>query len=249
VVFKFPRSGGGIDIYSSEIAALNLVETLPGEVRTQRLRSRDPYGQYVSYYGLEGVQLVSLYDTLDSAEKQHIGRKIGMFLSQLHELDLDGVQQITADDEVAEFQEKYHLLQPEIEEAFTPEERSLIAKLFMEIMPAEVAALGEDSCLSHGDLTPENIIIGSDGSVGVIDFSNVGYYDRSRDFIDIGDDTVRDAALEAYGADDLLRRKIAIRKIAQTAIDWAYYIHKHDVRGVARTIDQLRLGIQQLFHN
>jgi aminoglycoside phosphotransferase (APT) family kinase protein len=217
--YKFSRSPEVRQGYAREIAALGLLGSIESDVVTQQFRHLDTENRYFSYRGILGTQLSELLETLDPNEKERIGNQIGSFLQQLHTLQMDGAPIVTPTDEIEEYKDKYRLLQPTLATEFSREEQSRIATLFMELMPAEITRLGGVICLSHGDLGSYNVIIGKDGTVGVIDFGNIGYYDQSKDFIDFGDDTVLGAAFEAYGDSPLLQAKTAIRMLALPAID------------------------------
>ena len=248
-VYKFPRSPEVMQGYAKEIAALVLLGTVETNVITQQFKRFDPSNRYFSYQGIIGTQLSELLESLEVDEKERIGGQIGSFLKQFHGLDMDNVPTVTATDEVEEYKDKYRLSLPVIKSEFSPEEQSTIAALFLELLPAEMARLGDDIRLCHGDLGSYNIIIGEDGSVGIIDFGNVGYYDQSKDFIDFGDNAILNAAFEAYGDTALLRAKTAIRMAALPAIDLVYYTSKKDNQGINATVGKLRSSLRSLPNN
>lgn len=245
-VYKFPRSPEVIEAYGREIAALVMLGTVEGAVATQRFRQLDPGNRYFSYHGLVGTQLSELLPSLPEDEKTRIGGRLGSFLRQLHELELADVPVVTPGDEVAEYQDKYRLALPVIEAELSEKEQQETASLFLEVLPSEMTCLGSEMRLCHGDLGSYNVIVGKDGNVGIIDFGNIGYYDQSKDFIDFWDDTVLNAAFEAYGDSLSLRAKTAIRIAALPAIDIVYYMNKKDSEGVATTVDRLRVVLQGL---
>ncbi|MDO8591972.1 MAG: aminoglycoside phosphotransferase family protein [bacterium] len=247
IVYKFPRSPYVMQGYSREIATLRMLEdTTSSKVTTQRFRSLDPGNRYFSYRGVVGTQLSELMGSMEADEKQRIGTTVGLFLRELHALVLDGAPVVTADDEIKEYQTKYRLAMPVIESHFSTDEQLRIAKFFLDQMPAEIESLGSESRLCHGDLGSYNIVIGEDGTTGIIDFGNVGYYDQSKDFIDFGDDVVLLAALEAYGDSELLRAKVVVRTIALSVIDLVYYMSKKDNEGLMSTVERLRALLQSL---
>ncbi len=249
-VYKFPRSPHVMQGYSIEIAALRMLEDIDNEVVTQRFKALDPENRYFSYKGIVGTQLSELLGSLDPEDKKRIGNTVGSFLKELHALDLCGAPVVTTDDEVKEYQSKYRLALPIIESSFSADEQSRIARFFLDLMPAEMERLGNELRSCHGDLESYNIVIGSDGTIGIIDFGNIGYYDQSKDFIDFGDDVVLQAALEAYGDSPLLRAKAAVRIMALPAIDLVYYMSKKDNQGIMLTIERLRallLGLPDRF--
>jgi aminoglycoside phosphotransferase len=240
IVYKFPRSAEVMAGYEREIAALNLFASQSLPMATQRFRSLDPNGPYFSYYGLVGRQLTALLPEADRSAKYDFGRQIGHFLSRLHALELPSAPVVAVRDEVREYQDKYQLATPMINEYYVPREQKKVAEFFYEEMPDRMTMLGSQSKLSHGDLGLYNVIVDDEDSLGVIDFGNIGYYDQSKDFIDFGDADVLSGALEVYGDSQILREKIAVRTIAMQAIELVYYRSKHDEQGVQHAIDDLR---------
>ena len=239
VVYKFPRSDQVSDDYHKEIAALVLLNNVDCPVATQRFKSYGPNGSF-SYYGLVGTQLSVKLPELDRDQKRAVGSALGRFISCIQGLGLADVPHVTAHQEAVEYAEKYALAKPVISSVFSAKDQTTIATFFMEQMPSEVARLGEDLRLCHGDLGSYNVILDDRDAPGIIDFGNVGYYDTSKDFIDLGDHDVLEGALAAYGSDDTLRQKVAIRAIALQAVDIVYYMAKKDSVGVGQTADRLR---------
>jgi hypothetical protein len=76
--------------------------------------------------------------------------------------------------------------------------------------------------------------------LGVVDFGDAGYYDRSKDFVGLEHADLLDAALCVYGDDSVLREKIAARQVALPVIELPFYIGKHDDAGLRRTLTRLR---------
>jgi aminoglycoside phosphotransferase (APT) family kinase protein len=238
-VFKFPRSTEVTNDYGREIAALLLLDTVECPLPTQRFRATGPSGGF-SYHGLVGTQLSEQLDVLSLEDKTAIGSQIGSFLTHMHGLELPDVPRVTIGQEVQEYQAKYQLALPVIETLFTDSEQASVAKFFWDQLPAEVERLDATIKLCHGDLGSYNVVVTADGTPGIIDFGNVGYYDTSKDFIDFGDAAVLEAALASYGDNPVLRAKISVRTIALQAIDLVYYMSKKDRIGVDKTADKLR---------
>jgi hypothetical protein len=89
-------------------------------------------------------------------------------------------------------------------------------------------------------LTDNNIFLGQDGQVGVIDFGDVAYADVSRDFIDFPDDEMLFAALESYGADDLLTQKVAFRRKIVPIMGLVFYEVKGEFDNIEKNIAKIR---------
>ena len=239
VVYKFPRSEQVSADYHREIATLMLLDRVDCPVATQRFKSHGPNSSF-SYFGLVGTQLSVKLPELGRDQKRAIGSALGRFVGYIQRFELADVPHISALQEVAEYTEKYAIAKPVIASVFSAKDQSTIATFFMEQVPSDAIRLGEDLRLCHGDLGSYNVILDERDAPGVIDFGNVGYYDTSKDFIDLGDRDVLEGALAAYGSDDALRQKISVRAIALQAIDIVYYMAKKDSDGIRHTTDRLR---------
>jgi aminoglycoside 2''-phosphotransferase len=248
ICYKFPRSAEVMAGYDKEIKALNMVNALNVGIKTQRFKSLDPNGRYFSYYGLIGTQLSEMLPSIDISEKQRIGSKIGAFLKVLHSSELEGAPVVTVTDEAQEYAAKYELARPLLETTFTASQQATIAEFFYDRMPDEMHRLGGEIRLCHGDLGSYNIIIDNAGVPGVIDFGNLGYYERSKDFIDFGDDDLLEAVYAAYGDSALLRAKAKVRMLALPAIDLVYYMGKNDTHGIDVTMARLRDSLDAMRH-
>ena len=240
IVYKFPRSPEVLGDYEREMAALALLASTDTPLPVQRVRAGGPGVPYLSMHGLVGPQLSERLATLDDCAKADIGVQLGGFLRHLHGLDMPNAPEETLDSEVREYQAKYQLATQILEEQFTKSERSTAADFFLEELPAKVRQLGLARRLCHGDLGSYNIVLTADGTPGIIDFGNIGYYDQSKDFIDFNDATVLNASLESYGSNTVLQEKITLRMIALQAIDLVYYMTKKDKASVAQTADKLK---------
>jgi aminoglycoside phosphotransferase (APT) family kinase protein len=240
VVYKFPRSPAVAADYIREIAALSLMASCPSPVATQRFRSIGGNGQYFSYHGLVGNQLSMLLPEADEKSRYEYGTQIGGFLTYIHSLELPEAPIISIDDEIREYQTKYKLAESTVAEHYSQSEQRKVTEFFFDQMPDCIDALGSETRLCHGDLGLYNVMVDANGSLGVIDFGNIGYYDQSKDFIDLGDEQVLNGALEIYGDSPALRAKVKVRKIAMQAIELVYYRAKRDESGVLHAIHDLR---------
>lgn len=84
------------------------------------------------------------------------------------------------------------------------------------------------------------MIVADDGGLGIIDFGDVGYYDRSKDFVGIQEPDIFAAALDAYGRSENLERKIALRRKMWCVIQLTACIGKGDDQAAAEKLTQLR---------
>jgi aminoglycoside phosphotransferase (APT) family kinase protein len=222
-IFKFPRTERTKHQYKDEIPALRLVSQIKADVGLPTLLWEHPNNDYLGYKGVPGVSVDTIATALDANQKQVIGKCLGDFLVKLHKLDLPGARTMTIEDEIKQFQQNYTDRQPEIHKVFSSDEYEKLRTFMFDTMPARLTELGGDTVLCHGDLGYWNIIYGPGDTIGVIDFGDIGYYDRSKDFIGLEDEEALDAALAVYGDSHLLRQKIAVRQTALRIMDVPYY--------------------------
>jgi aminoglycoside phosphotransferase (APT) family kinase protein len=239
-VVKFPRKAEVKKEYEQEIKILGLLERVNSHVQIPKIRWTHPQNNYIGYEGIIGHITLDQAGPLDLATKKRIGQDLGTFLRQLHSLDLSGGLGMTVQREIEQFQTKYHLGLPSIAQHFTPEVQDRLKQLVQIDMPNELRRLGADRVVCHGDLGYWNIILTADRSIGIIDFGDVGYYDKSKDFIGLEDAEMLDAALTVYGDNQALREKIAVRQKVLPLLDLAYYTEQHDQKGIVKTLGKLK---------
>jgi len=231
-VFKFPRTPEITDQYQHEIAALRLLETVDTSVQTPKLRWEGPDRSYYGYEGIVGDPLGARMRVLDESAKQDVGMALGSFLKTLHGLELPDAPRHDLDDKVRKYREKFDMAKPALERAFTPSEQARLEEFFTGELPIELQRLGGEIRLCHGDLGPWNIIVTPTEEVGVIDFGDVAYEDPCVDFSGFGDNSILQAAFDAYGADSWLREKTILRLRALPILDIPFYLGKHDAAGL-----------------
>jgi aminoglycoside phosphotransferase (APT) family kinase protein len=242
LVVKFARDHITKRQFEHEVAALRLLEAagVTGALLPRVVWESDD-GNAFAYRGLVGSSLQQAQD-LGGEQLRAIGAGIGVFLAQLHALDLEGARRWSIDDEVSEYEHKVELSLPTFREFFTAAEvgrvRAFIDDELIVGLRGEVVPLR----LGHGDLGPWNVIV-AHGGAGVVDFGDVGYWDPAKDFSGRLDATIVDAAFVAYGADDALRRRAALRARALPILDIPFYVGKGDRAGLQTRIDEIRADI------
>jgi aminoglycoside phosphotransferase (APT) family kinase protein len=239
-VFKFPRSEIVRKAYQQEIAGYKLAGQIKSAILVPEVRWEHPNNDYFGYEGIVGNTLEDQFHNLSEERKIEIGKDLGTFLKQLHDLKLEGIPTMTLEEEIAEFQEKYRIGLPELKRNFTETQQSQIERLVFEIYPKKVLGLKMDQALCHGDLGYWNIIYGKNDQVGIIDFGDLGYYDRSKDFIGVNEQKMLDAVLSQYGDNEILREKIGLRKKILAILDLPYFIGKNNQEGIQKTIMRIR---------
>lgn len=244
-VIKFPRSEVVKKEYEQEIKILRLLEQIHSEVQVPKLRWTHPGNEYMGYEGIVGQAFDQVAKNTDIEIKKNIGRAIGTFLKHLHNLPFKGTRILNIEAEIKEFQYKYGLAQSVITRDFSEQEQAKLKHLIEMEMPNTLRKLGEDMAVCHGDLGYWNMVLKADGSIGVIDFGDIGHYDRSKDFIGFEDSEALDEALQVYGDSELLRQKIAIRQKVLAILDLPFFIGKEDEDGIRRTVGKIRAGLSK----
>jgi len=239
-VVKFPRREEVKKEYEQEIKIYKLLEQIVTELQTPKLRWTSPNNDYLGYDGIKGVEFDQVVQNTDIPTKKQIGRSIGNFLKQLHQLTLEDAHIMTVEDEIKQFQAKYAASASVIVSQFTASQQAKLDHFINQSMPTEMRDLGSDPSLCHGDLGQWNMILKDDGHIGLIDFGDVGYYDRSKDFCGLEDPAMLDTALSIYGDDEQLRQKIAIRKQAIPFIDLEYFVKKSDTVNTDKTVEKIK---------
>lgn len=240
--FKFPRSEKIQSGYKYEIAAIKFIADLETDLIAQKILWEHPDNAYFGYEGVQGTAVAEIVDSLQPAQKQLIGKILGDFLKQFHKLKLPGARTMTVKDESEQIQRWYENSLDVIRQYFTDEEQKRLHQLVYEIWPSKLAELGSEPVLSHGDLHLENILYGHNGTVGIIDFGDVAYYDRSKDFLELeNDNIVFEAVLKAYGYNDpRLMQKVAVRQEMIQIINLGFHAGKEDTRNIKLTVEKIR---------
>lgn len=239
--FKFPRSERVQKGYQYEVAALKHLASLDTGIHVQNILWEHPEDAYFGYEGVQGMPLSEAVEGLDHQQKEVIGTSIGIFLQKLHTLELPGARTVSLSDEDAQIRRWYEDALPTIQAVFTDVEQRALHALVYETWPARLESLGRDPVLCHGDLHFENILHQTNGQLGIIDFGDVGYFDRSRDLIDLHDPTVSQAAFAAYGkSDENFMHKIQLRHEMIQIVSLGFYAGKGDEDGIERAAVRIR---------
>jgi len=110
-------------------------------------------------------------------------------------------------------------------------------------MPAIVLKLGSDSVLCHGDLGYYNLILSNQNKVGAFDFGDVGYYDKSKDFLGLDEKELLNSTLSVYGDVNILRQKIAVRQKVLPLLELTYFIENNIKQMTDMTLEKLRVAL------
>ena len=238
IVFKFPRNELSRIEYAREVETLKLLRQQQFNVLVPTLNWSTQNNDYICLFGIEGKLLSKdVISQLSEEERIKIGTDLGLFLKQLHSLKPEKeTYTMTVDEEITEHQEKYLMSLPVLKTYFNTEQLAIIEDLFMKEAPIIMSDLGEDLVFSHGDLGYYNIILSENHKIGVIDFGDAGFHDRSLDFVGMEDQIIKETAIITYGDDEILRKKIDIRQKTLPILEILFYDGKNDKAGVERCI-------------
>lgn len=209
IVFKF-KKWPEIS-YQNEIKALRFIDSLSLNVKTQKVNWVSKEDNYLGVYGVIGKSLEDLEIPKDKYEDY--GKQIGAFLKTLHDTNPKDANTLTVEQEISIWQKKYERSKDIIKEYFSGQDIKKMDEFVYSTLPTELRALGETLVFSHGDIRLANIFADTEGKIGIIDFSEAAYQDEAADFMDLEDDELREEILKTYEADDILRQKVALRRI------------------------------------
>ena len=205
-VVKFPKHEE--TSYEDEARFLHLLNAAAFPVNMQKVKWLSGDRRCIAVYGVKGTPLTKT-GNLTVQQKKSIGGQIAAFLKLLHSLDTDfGGQTLEA--ELFEYQKMYRDCADFYERHFTLDERRVLDVLMHVYLPSARKDLGEKLVFCHADIWEPNILLDSNGRVGVIDCGNAGYYDEAADF-GMEDGVLRGFILDHYGAGEALRKKVELK--------------------------------------
>ncbi|MGM0601155.1 MAG: aminoglycoside phosphotransferase family protein [Candidatus Rifleibacteriota bacterium] len=235
-VAKFPRYEQVKKEYVFEAGAYELVGDNT-DIDTPKMVEVGKDYSFIAYQGIVGKTLNKIADLSDT-DKARIGAAIGSFLRKFHRFSVSGCNSQTVEDEINECTEKFEMGRSEIARRSDTAQLRIIERFVHTGLPSALTKLGTRMVFSHGDLGYWNMIYQSNGRTGIIDFGDVGYYDESRDFVGLSDETVFNSAISAYGLSNNLVKKAAIRKLVLPIVELPFHIGKNDAAGVSTTIER-----------
>lgn len=234
IVFKFKKSPEVK--YEPEIKALEFINSLNLGINTQKVGWISPDDSYLGIYGVVGQSL----DSLSNPDYQSIGTQLASVLRKLHQVHPENAEVFTLDKELAAWQERYQKSHESLTDYFSEEEIARFDKFVFETIPTRLKELGENIVYSHGDLGDGNIFVDSEGKVGIIDFSEMCYFDEAGDFMDVSSEKLRTEMLDAYGADDTLREKVRLRVLVRPFIVFGDYVRRGDTGQVKQLVAKMK---------
>ena len=135
-----------------------------------------PYGAIVEE-GIFGSELRNKIGDLNEKDKFVIGRSLGLFLKELHNIPASGDIDEEVKINLAKYDRSINLLKE-----YLPQN---IIDILTDIKEDYETLIKErDFCITHGDLNAGNIMINDDNTLsGIIDFGNMEYYIPEVEFV------------------------------------------------------------------
>ena len=204
IVFKF-KKWPEIS-YKNETKVLNAISSLDLGVPLQKVGWISDTDEYLGLYGIVG-------QTIKPNPKGY-GEQIGKFLKRLHTVDINCDRTVSLENEFTVWKDRFSRSKDVLARYFSEAEIKKMEEFVTVTVPSSLSQLGEKLVFSHGDFCLGNIFADDNGKIGIIDFSEAGFYDEAADFMDMEDDELCAKILDVYGADDILREKVKIRRFA-----------------------------------
>jgi aminoglycoside 2''-phosphotransferase len=201
IVFRVARHARAAAGHARELALLpQLGGRLPVAVPEPQWRAEPgpdfPHGA-IGYRKLTGEPLAA-----DGATPQ-LAEDVAGFLRSLH-----GLRDVAAERQQLDLDVLHDETMTALEAALTQSELEVVARLWDDVRADEGRGSFEPA-LRHGDFWYENLLAEDGRLVGVLDWGGAGYADPAEDFATLRHlgGAFAEAVLEAYGADEALRRR------------------------------------------
>jgi len=243
-VFKFLKNKKYKEELEHEINILKLIQKHEFCVCIPSISIVGEGNTYIGCRGITGKSMTTkIISEFSEEQKRKIGAQIGLFLKKLHLIEYKGKSPSTENSIMEWFQESFSKRKRTLKKYFNEKELGFIEKLVASL-PQRSAKLGIEEVFCHGDLGYNNILLTNDLEVGVIDFGDAGNLDKSYDFIGIEDDVILDSAIIAYGDDDVLREKVAIRRQLLPLMEMLFLIDRKEKEEIRKHINTIRNNIK-----
>lgn len=246
-VFKFLKREKYQEELEHEISILEFIKKYEFNVNVPFIKWKGENNVYMGFCGMIGKSMTTeTINKLSKEQKRKIGSQIGLFLKKLHSIDYKGKSPNNENSIIEWFQESFSKRKRTLKKYFNEKELGSIEALVTSL-PQKSVNLGIEQVFCHGDLGYNNILLTADFKVGIIDFGDAGNLDKSYDFIGIEDDVILDTALLAYGDNDILREKIAIRRQLLPLMEMLFLIDQKEKEEVEKCASKMRINLKYPF--
>jgi len=243
-VFKFLKNKQYQEEFKHEINILMLIKEHKFNVQIPLISKLGVDNAYIVFDGLVGKSMTKeLVDKLTEEQRRNIGTQIGLFLKTLHKINYKGKSPNSESDMIEWLQNSFNKRKYTLKRYFSENEFVTIESL-VAAFPQKSQEFGIEQVFCHGDLGYNNILLNDNFDVGVIDFGDAGYNDISYDFVGLEDDDMLDAAILAYDGDEILRKKVEIRRKLLPLMEMLFLIDKKDKEGVRQCVERMRVRLK-----
>jgi tRNA A-37 threonylcarbamoyl transferase component Bud32 len=240
LVFKFIKSEKYQDELEHETNILRLIKSYEFNVNIPLISWIGEDNEFIGFQGVKGKSLTTeIVNGLSNEEKRRVGTQIGIFLKRLHAIGYKGKSPNSEKDIIEWLLESFYKRKPNLKQYFYENELESIEK-YVANFPEKSAKYGIEEVFCHGDLGYNNIVISNNLEVGIIDFGDAGNLDKSYDFIGLEDDVLLEAAISAYGGDNILSKKIAIRRQLSPLMEMLFLMERKETEEIEKRAVKIR---------
>jgi aminoglycoside 2''-phosphotransferase len=185
-VFRFPLVDAARETLRKEISLLPGVRTaLTAEVpRFEYVGGAPESPVFVGYRKLRGDALTNQeFEELDPARQERVLEQLATFLRELHAYPVEQARAAGVREELFNggYSTQQRVLLDRIRPQLSAEEATRLEQAFTAYEDSEHCRTASTSFV-HGDLKPAHVMIGTDGSVGIIDWGDANIGDPDFDF-------------------------------------------------------------------
>lgn len=195
--------------YENEAKILHLLKNEELGIKIQTVGWDGELSHYIGLYGINGRPINEI--SLNKTEEELVADKIAKFLTKIRSLSFSNLPSCSLPDEIKIWHERFLRSLPILSQYFKEREIEIIKEYVLSTAPKKLQKLGEKLVFSHGDLWENNIFL-NQNEVGIIDFSDGGYYDEGAEFMYLESDALCEKILDKIDADEVLREKVKIRR-------------------------------------
>ncbi len=243
-VFKFVKDEEYQSEFDHEIKILKLLQGYKFNVKIPSITWIGKNNSYIGFTGIMGNSIsTEIINDLNEEQKTILGTQVGKFLKILHSVKYEGDSPNSENFIIEWFIDSFHTKKQSLQRYFSKDELEIITKLVTSF-PEKSAYHGIEQVFCHGDLGYNNIILSENLEMGIIDFGDAGYLDKSYDFAGLEDDIMLRAAILEYGGDNTLKEKVAMRRQLLPLMEILFLLDRKEEAEIMRCASKMRANIK-----
>lgn len=244
-VFKFLKNKKYKEELEHETNILKLIKNHEFNVSIPLIDWVGEDNEYIGFRGMTGKSMTTeIINELSEEQKRKVGTQIGLFIKILHSIEYKGKSPNSENNVIEWFLESFRKKKRTLKNYFNENDLAYIEKLVVSLHEKS-SKYGIEEVFCHGDLGYNNIILSDNHEVGIIDFGDAGHLDKSYDFIGLEDDVMLNAAILAYGGDNDLIGKIAIRRQLLPLMEMLFLIDRKDKVEIEKCAKKMRENVNK----